>query len=524
MEINSGPKNFSKKRVILFLETVDNPFYYQYIYAISKKINDAEGHLQIVTLNESFSINNIRNLSRYLKRRRALKFVQLNLLTSFPNISIARKSSKVNHNVNKYTGRKLQTLKFTEQLREVFPEYKYLGLSLHSLSTSAFTMSSDPLAKITKYKKLLRRACSTYISYFQIAKNSIQEFKPELIILLNGRTPEQAVFREVAEKMNLPWLCLEHGAKPGKTYFLEDFQTQDRQKTQELIRRCSQNFSNENISKIEMEIDDWIKRQSSDRTQNPTLSLRDLKVSNFLNGEDTFPIFTSSIDEEMSCPNWSNDNVRNLTDRTIKASEVSILIGLHPVVVIHPNTLNKKWHDLCLIYRELNNHGIKVALPWHEVSSYEYLEKSRLIATWRSTIGLEAVLRGKQVVLLSDTVYDELIKFKSINDINFSNLDNENKQQTDSLFAKLTIFYYTNFGYDLFEKLTDTEIENIKNYEKMLPLGGILRSIQNKSRKYLRPFKLYGATPREVFDFLSLFMSRKQVESVMKFLIKHYQY
>ena len=491
---------------------------------ISKKINDAEGFLQIVTLNESFAVHKLRNLPRYLKRRRALRFVQLDLLATFPNISITNKSSKVNRKVNNQTNHALKPIEFTEQLREVFPKYKYLGPSLHSLSTSAFTMSSDPLAKIRKYKKLLKRACSAYILYFQIAKESIKEFNPELLILFNGRTPEQAVFREVAENMNLPWLCLEHGAKPGMTYFLENFQTQDRKKTQDLIRCFSQNFSTEDLCQIEMEIDNWIKRQSSDSTQNPTLSLRDLKVSNFLNGEDTFPVFTSSIDEEMSCPNWSDDNVRNLTDRTIKACIVSTSNGLRPVVVIHPNTLNKKWHDLALIYTELKKHDIKIALPWHQISSYEYLEKSRLVATWRSTIGLEAVLRGKQVVLLSDTVYDELIEFKSMNDLNFSIMDNKYKQQTDSLLAKLVIFYYTNFGYNLYEDLTNGEIENIKNYQKLLPLGGILRSIRNKLIKYLRPFRLYGATPREVFDFLSFFMSRNQVESIMKFLIRHYRY
>ncbi len=524
MEINSGPKNFSNKRIILFLETADNPFYYQYIYAIAKKINESKGSLRIVTLNESFSTHKIGNFPRYLKRRRAFKFVQLNLLASYPNVSITHKSAKVTYSMNKYIRRKLKSLKVTKQLSEVFPEYKYLGPSLHSLSTSAFTMSSDPKAKITKYKKLLVRSCSTYFSYFKIAQDSIQEFNPELLILLNGRTPEQAVFREVADNIKLPWLCLEHGAKPGITYFLEAFQTQDRQKTQDLIRDCSQKFSAKEIRHIEMKIDDWIIRQSSDHIQNPTLSLRELKASDFLNCELNFPIFTSSIDEEMSCPNWSDDNVRNLTDKTVKVSKVSTLIGLYPVVVIHPNTLNKKWHDLSLIYTELNNQGIKVALPWHEVSSYEYLEKCKIFATWRSTIGLEGVIRGKQVVLLSDTVYDQLIKFKSIENINFSNIENENREQTDSLFAKLTIYYYTNFGYDLFENLTDSEIENIKNYEKLLPLGGLIRSIRNRCLKYLRPFKLYGATPREVFDFLSLFMSRNQVESVMKFLIKHYRY
>jgi hypothetical protein len=522
--MNSGTKNFSKKRVILFLETIDNPFYYQYLYAISKKISDSEGHLQIVSLDEAFSIHNIKSSPRFLRRRRALRLVEMDLLSSLPNISVSHRSSRPTRNVKKYTRLKLLPLGLTDELREVFPEYKYLGPSLHSLSTSALTMSSDPMAKIVKYKNVLRRACSSYITNFQIANESIKQFNPELLILLNGRTPEQAVFREVAEKMNLSWLCLEHGAKPGKSYFLEDFQTQDRQRTQEIIRSYSQNLSTDDLDCILTEIDFWIQRQSSDRNQNPTLSLRDLNKPKLPAGQEFFPIFTSSIDEEMSCPNWSNDNVRSLTERTIKAAKLAALKGLYPVVVIHPNTLNKKWHDLSLIYSELKKQDVEISLPWHQISSYEYLEVSRVIATWRSTIGLEAVLKDKEVVLLSDTVYDELIDFQSLSSIDFSNLVTNRRNFLDILLAKLTIHYYTNFGYDLFVDLSSAEIEKIQTYEKLLPLGGIVRSIQNKVRKYLRPLRVYGATPREVFDFLSLFMPRQKVDLVMKFLITNYQY
>jgi hypothetical protein len=522
--MNSGTKNFSKKRVILFLETIDNPFYYQYLYAISKKISDSEGHLQIVSLDEAFSIHNLRSLLRFLRRRRALRLVEMDLLSSLSNISVSHQSSKPTRNVKKYTRLTLQPLRLTDELREVFPEYKYLGSSLHSLSTSALTMSSDPMAKIVKYRNVLRRACSSYITYFQIANESIKEFNPELLILLNGRTPEQAVFREVAEKMNLSWLCLEHGAKPGKSYFLEDFQTQDRLRTQEVIRSCSQNFSTDDLDRIMTEIDGWIQRQSSDHNQNPTLSLRDLSNPKLPAGQEFFPIFTSSIDEEMSCPNWSNDNVRSLTDRTIKAAKLAALKGLYPVVVIHPNTLNKKWHDLSLIYSELKKQDVEVSLPWDQISSYEYLEMSRVIATWRSTIGLEAVLKGKEVVLLSDTVYDELIDFQSLSSINFSNLVTKRRVFLDIQLAKLTIHFYANFGYDLFVDLSRAEIDKIQSYEKLLPLGGIVRSIRNKVRKYFRPLRVYGATPREVFDFLSLFMPRQKVDSVMKFLITNYRY
>jgi hypothetical protein len=283
-------------------------------------------------------------------------------------------------------------------------------------------------------------------------------------------------------------------------------------------------LSTDDLDCILTEIDFWIQRQSSDRNQNPTLSLRDLNKPKLPAGQEFFPIFTSSIDEEMSCPNWSNDNVRSLTERTIKAAKLAALKGLYPVVVIHPNTLNKKWHDLSLIYSELKKQDVEISLPWHQISSYEYLEVSRVIATWRSTIGLEAVLKDKEVVLLSDTVYDELIDFQSLSSIDFSNLVTNRRNFLDILLAKLTIHYYTNFGYDLFVDLSSAEIEKIQTYEKLLPLGGIVRSIQNKVRKYLRPLRVYGATPREVFDFLSLFMPRQKVDLVMKFLITNYQY
>jgi len=268
----------------------------------------------------------------------------------------------------------------------------------------------------------------------------------------------------------------------------------------------------------------WIHKQSSDRKQNPTLGLRDLSVNDLGVGHSIFPIFTSSIDEEMSCPNWSEDNVRSLTSRSILLSELAIKNGLMPVVVLHPNTLNKRWRDLSLVYSELNKNNLTISLPWSPISSYEYLERSNLVATWRSTIGLEGILRNKPLILLSDSVYDELVSFSSFERINQAILKKPRIKETDTKFAKLVINYYLNFGYDLLVNLDSDDLVKINKYEKILPLGGLIPSIRNKIRKFVRPLKVYGATPREVFDLLSYFMPRKAVESVMIFLITRYRY
>ena len=524
MEINTGPKDFSNKRVILFLETQDNPFYYQYVYAISKQITSSSGQLQVVMISESFEWQNIRSFFRYLRRKRGLIALTKDLADTFPQIKQECVSSKLNLDIKKGAKSALHGLTLVGHLSEVLPQYQYLGPSLHSLCTSAFSMSSDPLVKISKYRTLLERACAKYIWHFQIAQRYIQDFSPNVIIFLNGRTPEQAAFKEIAEKLNVPWLALEHGANPGKTYFLENFQTQDRLETQELIRNSSRQLTPQELDQILLETEIWIQKQTSDRKQNPTLGLRDLSANNSDISQNVFPIFTSSIDEEMSCPGWSEDNVRSLTGRTIILSEIAHKNGLIPVVIIHPNTLNKRWHDLSLVYSELNRNKISISLPWNLISSYEYLQKSTFVATWRSTIGLEAILRNKPLILLSDTVYDELVSFIPIEEVDQTISIKPQDQEMDTKFAKLVINYYLNFGYGLLNGLDSSDLIKINEYQKILPLGGFTKSIRNKIRKILRPLKLYGATPREVFDFLSYFMPRKTVESIMIFLIKHYRY
>ena len=524
MEINTGPKDFSNKHVMLFLETQDNPFYYQYVYAICKEITGSGGYLQVVTIAESFEWHKIRSSLRYLRRKRALKALERDMAATFPSVKHEHESSNLNVEISQRAKSALHGLKLVNQLTDVLPKYRYLGPSLHSLCTSAFTMSSDPLAKIAKYRTLLERACAKYIWHLQIAQNYIQNYGPDVIIFLNGRTPEQAAFKEIAENLDVPWLALEHGAKPGKTYFLEKFQTQDRLKTQELIKNSSRQLNPQELERVLLKTEMWIHKQSSDRKQNPTLGLRDLSVNDLGVGHSIFPIFTSSIDEEMSCPNWSEDNVRSLTSRSILLSELAIKNGLIPVVVLHPNTLNKRWHDLSLVYSELNKNNLTISLPWSPISSYEYLERSNLVATWRSTIGLEGILRNKPLILLSDSVYDELVSFSTFERINQAISKKPRIKETDTKFAKLVINYYLNFGYDLLVNLDSDDLVKINKYEKILPLGGLIPSIRNKIRKFIRPLKVYGATPREVFDFLSYFMPRKAVESVMIFLITRYRY
>ena len=524
MEINTGKKDFSNLKVVFFLETQDNPLYYQYVYAIARKIQIDSGNLKVLILEERLTKQSFLSFIRFLKRRKCQSTVARDLKQNFGvDVEIRPLSRSVRVRRKLVRGR-INQAESAIDLLGLFPESKYLGAALHSFFCSALSMSSDPLFLIRKYRSALEEVTLKFLDYRDIAQDVLRNAPFDLVMFTNGRTPEQAVFKECAESELVPWLCLEHGARPGETYFLENFQTQDRVNTQALIKRTHDELTSPFADQLKLEFEHWRLKQENDPKHNPTLEFRSNSESQLLR-PGILPVFTSSIDEEMSCPGWSSDNVRNLTERTIHLCHEASRLGWDPMVVIHPNTLNKRWHDLSFLMTELKKQGVKAALPWDPVSSYQYLNESELVVTWRSTIGLEAIIKGKCLLTLSDTTYDELLNLRDANQLvareyltSCGNSDNE------IFLAKFVIYFYTHFGYDLFEDLNEHDLEIMSQYEKILPLGSLYKSIRNKIRKFSRPLLIYSATPKEFVAFLQLFMPKKTITPIMYFLTKIYQF
>jgi hypothetical protein len=524
VEINSGKKDFSNLKVVFFLETQDNPLYYQYIYAIARKIQNDSGSLKVLILEERLTKQSFFNFIRFLKRKKCQLSVARDLKQNFGVDVEIRPLSRSVRLRRKLVRGKINQAESAIDLLGLFPDSKYLGAALHSFFCSALSMSSDPLFQIRKYRAALQEVTLKFFDYRDVAQDVLSEAPFDLVMFTNGRTPEQAVFKECAESELVPWLCLEHGARPGETYFLENFQTQDRVNTQALIKRTYDELTIPLANQLKLEFEHWRIKQENDPKHNPTLAFRNNSESQLLK-PGIFPVFTSSIDEEMSCPGWSLDNVRNLTERTINLCNKASSLGWDPVVVIHPNTLNKKWHDLSFLMTELKKHDVKVALPWDPVSSYQYLNDSELVVTWRSTIGLEAIIKSKCLLTLSDTTYDELIELRNADQLVAREyLSSCGNSDYEIFMAKFVIYFYTHFGYNLFEDLDENDLEILSHYEKILPLGSLYKSIRNKIRKFFRPLLIYSATPKEFVAFLQMFMPKRAITPLMYFLAKIYQF
>ena len=83
MYFNSGNKNFHSKRVVVFLETQDNPLYYQYVYSIAKKIHDDNGFLHIAFIQERFTFKYIFSIIRFLKRKKCQNILSKDINRAF---------------------------------------------------------------------------------------------------------------------------------------------------------------------------------------------------------------------------------------------------------------------------------------------------------------------------------------------------------------------------------------------------------------------------------------------------------
>lgn len=80
--------------------------------------------------------------------------------------------------------------------------------------------------------------------------------------------------------------------------------------------------------------------------------------------------------------------------------------GYYVILRFHPNQFNWSWYDFHDIYKLCRKAADFVVLPWDFFSSYSILKEADLVVVWESTIGLEALIAGKQVVCLKPTPYN----------------------------------------------------------------------------------------------------------------------
>ena len=251
----------------------------------------------------------------------------------------------------------------------------------------------------------------------------IKEFKPNCMFLFNGRHSSLRVGLELAKKENIDTYLHERGSVFETVQIYKNVPA-----ALELVKAYRKVWSKwqdipltfyelEEIKDLLCKMRDGTGQNWKSYTVSNQVGEAEFKNKYGLNKyQKVWTVFTSSLDEEASDERHTTfDSQIDWIENTIK---ISIKYEHKLFIKIHPNTGGQrstgvnlaeleefvKLHNKYIKY----NDQIKFIFPDDGLNTYDLVDITDLGITYGSTVGLEMVCMGKQVVVCNEAFYDNL--------------------------------------------------------------------------------------------------------------------
>lgn len=285
--------------------------------------------------------------------------------------------------------------------------------SILSIHGTHITRTIEKTSKLNKHE-------SRQINHMKNTFNQITEKVDldlidvhDILLVLNGRMPDQAAFSKIAEFTNKDIYYFEHGGKLKESFHFEKFMPQNTisMQTNFLIR---QQFNLEQLAQHALPfVEKWLLEQRNALKTNH-LENSAGKIGEFYkkNQGKIALICTSSLSEHDF---YSGSNSNSLQSEVIPLAARKLKSeGFDVVVRIHPNEIKNNWNDIFILLKSLSEIEVKLVYPWDTISTYSLVEISEIVVVWDSTIGLECYFRGKPIFILNDSFYSAILGINKI--------------------------------------------------------------------------------------------------------------
>ncbi len=395
--------HISGKKIALILTPIANPLYLRYVAEIiTRATQDPSTSITLINMmNVNFEFSTKKAMPGGSDANGQIEVLNtiietykesVDLLTLDGNMYISQ-SKKLTVNCKRMS-----------DLKEVSEYSHYLRNSIQSVLSTTYIKSTNPKAKLKKYRKIINSLELDFQKTYSATKILFGNHCFETVIFLNGRWPAEAAIRCVCVESGVQFLSLEHGMPRGLNYHLEPFQTQERDLKQQFLLKKRKEFSD---NEVYGESEIWLENQRENFIQNAFLSAsRSQKIRN---EHSRVVFFTSSVDENIGSPGYLNDGWSTQHEAIYEIGPKLKEIGMELVVRIHPNSLNKAWIDILQIIRACRLTSSLCLLPTVKISTYNLLDSTNRVIIWKSTLGLEANAMKKSVYLIAENDYDEMI-------------------------------------------------------------------------------------------------------------------
>lgn len=271
--------------------------------------------------------------------------------------------------------------------------------------SSAASVLRDSTISPQTHRSLLARYLASSILVYERTRELVRERRPDAVMVFNGRFATTRAALRAAEDEGVPWKIHERGADKDH-FWVADHLPHDLDRIQASIverwredqSEVAHDFYRARRDRIERDWHSFTKRQELGRL--PEALRRPGEWVTF---------FTSSEDEMFAIGDRFESPVFRDQMEAIGAlhAALSAVPGLRMCVRIHPHVALKarsdraKWDSLGLA-------DVEVVGPEDKCDSYALIERSRVVCTFGSTIGIEATYWGRPSLLFSRSYYDRL--------------------------------------------------------------------------------------------------------------------
>ena len=340
-------------------------------------------------------LNSISVLKNKIIKNENFKILNYN---SFLN----QKEFEKNNNFN--------SLDFTDikDLKKYFYKTYDSGLATAS-SLVSFARDHEP--NLLNHKDFIAKGLFTGAYLYEVFQLVLNQIKPDLTLLFNGRFIENRPLLRVCQEKKLDFATHERGGKLNTFLFRYNSIPHSLQTISQEIEnlwsigsedkyQIGASFYNKRIKRVEDAWYSFTKNQQEGR----------LPESFHKKTGKIITIFNSSLDEYEGLEGfgpyfYDNDNegIKAICESLSNNVDVKLYLRVHPNLKGFDNSQNRFLKDLQSKYSSL-----EVIAAEDSIDTYALINASDIVVVFGSTVGAEAAFAGKNVVLLGQAAYQDL--------------------------------------------------------------------------------------------------------------------
>ena len=342
--------------------------------------------------------------------------------------------------------------------------------------------------------------------------NAIEKYKPDHIVLYNGRFSDSKPIWQIAEKLNIPYTTLEavYGVNKNYKAKYENSTAHSIDNNTKLINYFWDNSDLSFDAKYKIGSLFFERRKNAiyagDKiyTKNQTYNLL---PDNWDNTKKNIVIFNSSEDEfaaiggeyeKYQLFNSQLEGIQFIKNTLKDNSELNITLRIHP-------NLSEVQYSYATDLLKLSSDNFNVINGNSKVSSYALLDNADIIIVFGSTIGIEAVYWNKPTILLNGAMYYKLdcCYIPASTDELISLIKSELKPKNNIQAIKFG-YYFVN------EEREGHSVHDYSWSNKEVRLLNMKKNIQiHNTKKMLGSKRLYSIYNIAKFNFINKFYSIK---------------